>query len=64
MIINLLVIIFTSAGAWSILFTKNGIEKSLQWIILAFILGYRTFEPMPGLKLHPIEIFIYLVLLE
>jgi hypothetical protein len=59
MIINLLVIVFTLIGIRSILFTKNGIEKSLQWIILAFILGYRTFEPIPGLKLHPIEIFLY-----
>jgi len=59
MIINLLVIVFTLIGIRSILFTKNGIEKSLQWIIAAFILGYRTFEPIPGLKLHPIEIFLY-----
>ena len=59
MIINLLVIGFTLIGIRSILFTNNGLEKSLQWIILAFILGYRTFEPIPGLKLHPIEIFIY-----
>jgi hypothetical protein len=59
MIINLFVIVFTLIGIRSILFTKNGIEKSLQWIILAFILGYRTFEPISGLKLHPIEIFIY-----
>jgi len=59
MVINLLVIVFTLIGVRSILFTKNGIEKSLQWIILAFILGYRTFEPISGLKLHPIEIFLY-----
>ena len=58
MIIDLLVIGFTLVGIWSILFTNNGLEKSLQWIIFAFILGYRTFEPIPGLKLHPIEIFI------
>ena len=59
MLINLIVIGFTLIGIRSILFTKNGIEKSLQWIIFAFILGYRTFEPIPGLKLHPIEIFVY-----
>ena len=57
--INLLVILFTIAGIRSILLTKNGVEKSLQWIILAFILGYRTFEPIPSLKLHPIEVFVY-----
>ena len=57
--INLLVILFTLAGIRSILLTKNGLENSLQLIILAFVLGYRTFEPIPGLKLHPIEIFIY-----
>jgi hypothetical protein len=57
--INLLVILFTLAGIRSILLTKNGLENSLQFIIFAFVLGYRTFEPFPGLKLHPIEIFIY-----
>ena len=59
MIIDLLVIGFTLVGIRSILFTNNGLEKSLQWILLAFILGYRTFEPIPGLKLHPIELFFY-----
>jgi len=59
MIINSLVIGFTLVGIRSILFTNNGLEKSLQWIIFAFILGYRTFEPIPGLKIHPIEVFIY-----
>ena len=48
--INLLVILFTLAGMRSILLTKNGLENSLNWIILGFILGYRTFEPFPGLK--------------
>jgi hypothetical protein len=57
--INLLVIIFTLAGIRSILLTKNGLENSLKFIIFAFVLGYRTFEPFPGLKLHPIELFIY-----
>ena len=59
MIINLLVIGFTALGLKTILFTKNGLKKSLEWIIVAFVLGYRTFEPFQGLKLHPIEIFIY-----
>ena len=57
--INLFVILFTLTGIRSILFKNNGVESSLIWIIFAFILGYRTFEPLPGLKLHPIEIFIY-----
>ena len=57
--INSLVILFTIAGIRSILLTNNGVEKSLQWIIFAFILGYRTFEPIPGLKLHPIEVFVF-----
>ena len=64
MIINLLVVGFTLFGIRSILFTNNGLEKSLQWIILAFMLGYRTFEPIPGLKIHPIEIFIYASILR
>ena len=59
MIIDLLVIGFILVGIRSILITNNGIEKSLQWIIFAFILGYKTFEPIPGLKLHPIEVFVY-----
>ena len=59
MIIDLLIIGFTLVGIRSILFTNNGLEKSLQWIIFAFVLGYRTFEPIPGLKLHPIEVFVF-----
>ena len=59
MIINFIVIGFTLVGLRNILLKRNGIEASLQWIILGFILGYRTFEALPGLKLHPIEIFIY-----
>ena len=58
--INLLVIVFILFGIKSILLSKNGIENSIQWIIFAFVLGYRTFEPVAGLKIHPIEIFIYL----
>ena len=64
MIINLLVIGFTLVGIRSILFTNNGLENSLQWIIFAFILGYRTFEPISGLKLHPIEIFVYVSIIR
>ena len=64
MIIDLLVIGYTLVVIQSILFTNNGIEKSLQWIIFAFILGYRTFEPIPGLKLHPIEVFVYVSIIR
>ena len=59
MLIYLLVIGFTVLGIRDILLTKNGLENSLNWVISAFLLGYRTFEPVPGLKLHPIELFIY-----
>jgi len=64
MIINGFVICFTLVGIREILFKQNGLENSLQWIILGFVLGYRTFEPVPGLKLHPIEIFIYASILR
>ena len=64
MIINVFVIFITLVGMREILFKQNGIENSFQWIILAFVLGYRTFEPVPGLKLHPIEIFIYAIILR
>jgi len=59
MIIKLIVILFTLYGIKVILFDRNGIANSFKWIILAFILGYRTFTPFAGLKIHPIEIFIY-----
>ena len=59
MIIKIIVIIFTLLGIKSILFDSNGIANSFRWIILAFILGYRTFTLFAGLKIHPIEIFIY-----
>ena len=62
--INLLVIGFTLVGMREIIFKQNGKENSFQWIILAFVLGYRTFELVPGLKLHPIEIFIYASILR
>jgi len=59
MIINLFVLAFTLFGIREILLKQNGLSNSLQWIIIGFFIGYRTFEPFPGLKLHPIEIFIY-----
>ena len=64
MIINLLVIGFTLFGVKEILFKHNGIESSLHWIIMAFVLGYRTFEPFPGIRLHPIEILVYATIIR
>ena len=59
MIIKVIVIIFIIIAVYNILLHKNGIENSMAWIILAFIFGYRTIEPINGLKLHPIEIMTY-----
>ena len=64
MIINLFVIGFTLFGVKEILFKHNGIENSLHWIIIAFILGYRTFEPISGIRLHPIEILVYATIIR
>ena len=64
MIIKLFVILFTLFGIKGILFDRNGIANSFKWMIIAFILGYRTFTPFAGLKIHPIEIFIYLTILR
>ncbi len=59
MIIKVIVIIFIIIAVYNILLHKNGIENSMAWIILAFVFGYRTIEPINGLKLHPIEIMTY-----
>ena len=59
MIINLLLVGFTLIGVNDILFNKNGIKNSIRWIIIGFVIGYRTIEPVNGLKLHPIEILAY-----
>jgi hypothetical protein len=64
MIINLLVIGFTLFGVKEILFKHNGIESSLHWIIMAFVLGYRTFEPIQGIRVHPIEILVYATIIR
>ena len=57
--INLLVILFTLIGLNRILFSSQGLKESLIWVIYGLILGYRTFEPLPSIGFHPIEIFIY-----
>ena len=59
MIINLLLVGFILIGVNNILFNKNGIKNSIRWIIIGFVIGYRTIEPINGLKLHPIEILAY-----
>ena len=64
MIIKLIVILFTLFGIKGILLDRNGITNSFKWIILAFVLGYRTFTPFAGLKIHPIEIFVYSTILR
>ena len=64
MIINLLVIGFTLLGLKEILFKHNGIERSLHWIVMAFVLGYRTIEPIPDIRFHPIEIFVYATIIK
>jgi len=62
--INLLVIGFTLFGIKEILFKHDGIENSLQWITLAFVLGYRTIELVPGLRIHPIELLVYATIIR
>ena len=64
MIINLLVIGFTLFGVKEILFKHNGIKSSLHWIIMAFVFGYRTFELVPRIPFHPIEILVYATIIR
>ena len=59
MIIKGVLLFFLCVSVYNILLHKNGIQNSFAWIILAFIFGYRTIEPVSGLKLHPIEIMLY-----
>ena len=59
MLIKALLVSFILIAVYNILTSKNGIENSLAWIVMAFVFGYRTIEPINGLKLHPIEIMTY-----
>lgn len=59
MIIKGILLLFICFSVYNILFHKNGVQNSIAWIIFAFIFGYRTIEPVNGLKLHPIEIMVY-----
>ena len=58
MLFDILVVIFTIFALNNILFHKNGIQNSILLMVLAFIIGFRTFEPFTGIKIHPIEIII------
>ena len=60
MIINVLLVGFILLAVYNILLDKNGIKNSFIWIVIAFVFGYRTIEPVSGLKLHPIEILTYI----
>jgi len=64
MIINLLIIGFILFGVKEILFKHNGIESSLHWVIMAFVIGYRTFELVPHIPFHPIEILVYATIIR
>ena len=59
MLINLLVIIFIISALHSILFKKYGLNDIIIWVTYGMVIGYRTFEPIQGLKIHPIEILVY-----
>jgi hypothetical protein len=64
MIIYLLIIGFILFGVKEILFKHNGIESSLHWVIMAFVIGYRTFELVPRIPFHPIEILVYATIIR
>ena len=38
---------------------KDGLNNTIIWITYGMVIGYRTFEPIQGLKIHPIEILVY-----
>ncbi len=59
MLINLLVIIFIISALHSILFKKYGLNDIIIWVTYGMVIGYRTFEPIQGLKIHPIEVLVY-----
>ena len=59
MLTNIIIIGFTLLGVRNILFNQNGVRNAFIWIIWGFCLGYRTFETIPYLFFHPIEIFSF-----
>ena len=59
MIINLFVLAYTSFGLFIILFKKNPINNAIIILTIGLIIGYRTFEPIMGFKLHPVEVLLY-----
>lgn len=64
MFTNLIIIIMTVFFSFRVLTRNNGIELSLNYIVAFFILGYRTFEILPGLRFHPIEIICFFTILR
>ncbi len=56
--------IFILFALSKILFNRDGLDNSIIWITYGIVLGYRTFEPIQGLKLHPIEILVYATVLR
>ena len=59
MIINVFLVGFILIAVYNILLGNNGIKNSFVWIVIAFVFGYSTIEPVSWLKLHPIEILTY-----
>ena len=56
--------IFILFALSKILFSRDGLDTSIIWITYGIVLGYRTFEPIQGLKIHPIEILVYATVLR
>ena len=56
--------IFILFALSKILFSRDGLDISIIWITYGIVLGYRTFEPIQGLKIHPIEILVYATVLR
>ena len=59
MVIKALVIVFLLSALFNILLKRDGLNNTIVWMTYGMVVGYRTFEPIEGLKLHPIEIIIY-----
>ncbi len=63
MLINILIVTISILGVVDILFRNNGVNKSIKWIVVAFVFGYRTIE-FYGVGIHPIEVFAYSAILR
>ena len=51
--------IFILFALHSILLKKDGLNNTIIWVTYGMVIGYRTFEPIQGLKIHPIEVLVY-----